>query len=357
MITKRGGAARGQTTANCRSPVGGWRRDTVSPDRPGRLSPPAARPGVRYLPHRGAGLRDDAKPVKAPGPPGRAVAAAAAWRIPDRDRNPYAGANRGCCAEVRRLRQRDHRFSRVTPSWHPGAGVPGHHGPDPGRAGPGEPTIRQGLAYYADAGVRVHGRRGAVRGCGAGGGRRGAGAGGVPRDAVRRGRCRIDQLAEELAHAPVRQSAWLRRTLAEVADGVRSAAEGDLRSLIRAAGLPAPIFNARLYIGPDLLAVVDAWWPDAGVAVEVDSREWHLLPEDSQRTVRRSRRLSAKGIIMLHVTPHQIRTEVEKIVADIRGALESGRARPPLAIRTLPAAGLASGQAGGRRGADTPGGS
>jgi very-short-patch-repair endonuclease len=161
----------------------------------------------------------------------------------------------------------------------------------------------------------------------------------VTADAVQRGRCRIDQLAEELAHAPVRQSAWLRRTLAEVADGVRSAAEGDLRSLIRAAGLPAPIFNARLYIGPDLLAVVDAWWPDAGVAVEVDSREWHLSPEDSQRTARRSRGMSAKGIIMLHVTPHQIRTEAEKIVADIRGALESGRARPPLAIRTLPAAG------------------
>jgi very-short-patch-repair endonuclease len=161
----------------------------------------------------------------------------------------------------------------------------------------------------------------------------------VTADAVQRGRCRIDQLAEELAHAPVRQSAWLRRTLAEVADGVRSAAEGDLRSLIRAAGLPAPIFNARLYIGPDLLAVVDAWWPDAGVAVEVDSREWHLSPEDSQRTARRSRGMSAKGIIVLHVTPHQIRTEAEKIVADIGDALESGRARPPLAIRTLPAAG------------------
>jgi very-short-patch-repair endonuclease len=161
----------------------------------------------------------------------------------------------------------------------------------------------------------------------------------VTADAVQRGRCRIDQLAEELAHAPVRQSAWLRRTLAEVADGVRSVAEGDLRSLIRAAGLPAPIFNARLYIGPHLLAVVDAWWPDAGVAVEVDSREWHLSPEDSQRTARRSRGMSAKGIIMLHVTPHQVRTEAEKIVADIRDALESGRARPPLAIRTLPAAG------------------
>ena len=99
------------------------------------------------------------------------------------------------------------------------------------------------------------------------------------------------------------------------------------------------MFNARLYIGPDLLAVPDAWWPDAGVAVEVESREWHLSPEDWERTMRRSRRMSAKGILVVHVTPHQIRTEAERIAADIRDALEAGRARPPLAIRTLPAAG------------------
>ncbi len=158
-------------------------------------------------------------------------------------------------------------------------------------------------------------------------------------DAVQRRRCRIDQLADELRQAPVRQSAWLRRTLAEVADGVRSAAEGDLRSLIRAAGLPPPMFNARLYIGPDLLAVPDAWWPDAGVAAEVESREWHLSPEDWNRTMSRSRRMGAKGILLVQVSPQQIKTEAERIVVDIRDALEAGRARPPLGIRTLPATG------------------
>lgn len=161
----------------------------------------------------------------------------------------------------------------------------------------------------------------------------------VAADAVQRRRCRVSQLAEELGQAPVRQSAWLRRALAEVADGVRSAAEGDLRKLIRAAGLPPPIYNARLYIGRDLLAVADAWWPDAGVAVEVDSREWHLSPEDWERTMSRSRRMTAKGIFMVHVTPHQIRTEAERIVADIWDALEAGHTRPALAIRTLRAAG------------------
>ena len=161
----------------------------------------------------------------------------------------------------------------------------------------------------------------------------------VAADAVQRRRCRLDQLIGELAHAPMRQSAWLRQALAEVADGVRSAAEGDLRSLIRAAGFPPPMFNARLYIGPDLLAVADAWWPDAGVAVEVESREWHLSPEDWERTMSRSRRMGAKGILLVQVSPHQVRTEVDRIVADIRDALAAGRARPPLAIRTLPAAG------------------
>jgi very-short-patch-repair endonuclease len=161
----------------------------------------------------------------------------------------------------------------------------------------------------------------------------------VAADAVQRRRCRIDQLAEELAHAPVRGSAWLRRVLAEVADGVRSAAEGDLRDMIRAARLPPPIFNARLYLGPELLAVADAWWPDAGVAVEVDSREWHLSPEDWERTMRRSRRMTTKGIFVVPVSPQQIRTEAERIVADIWDALEAGHARPALAIRTLRAAG------------------
>ena len=39
-----------------------------------------------------------------------------------------------------------------------------------------------------------------------------------------------------------------RSVLAEVAEGIRSTAEGDLRDLIRAARLPTPLFNASLYI-------------------------------------------------------------------------------------------------------------
>ena len=42
---------------------------------------------------------------------------------------------------------------------------------------------------------------------------------------------------------------------------------------------------------------------------------------------------------MVHVTPQQIRTEPERIVADIRSALRAGQDRPALPIRTLRAEG------------------
>ena len=155
--------------------------------------------------------------------------------------------------------------------------------------------------------------------------------------AVQLGRCRLDRLQEELTQGPVRGSAWLRQSLAEVTKGVRSGAEGDLGDLLCRSGLPAPMFNARLFAGKIFIAVADAWWPEAGVAAEVDSREWHLSPEDWEKTIQRHARMSAHGIIVLHFTPNQIRHEPARVVADIRSALAAGRARPALAVRALPA--------------------
>src|SRR5437660_6654743 len=48
----------------------------------------------------------------------------------------------------------------------------------------------------------------------------------VVADAVQLGRCTVSQLAEELRTGPVRGSAVFRSVLAEVADGIRSTAEG-----------------------------------------------------------------------------------------------------------------------------------
>jgi hypothetical protein len=100
-----------------------------------------------------------------------------------------------------------------------------------------------------------------------------------------------------------------------------------------------PYFNAKLFVGGAFLAMPDAWWPAVGVAIEVDSREWHLSPADWERTMRRHADMSAHGIIVLHFTPSQIRREPELVLAAIKRALASAAGRSPLGIRTVPASG------------------
>jgi very-short-patch-repair endonuclease len=155
--------------------------------------------------------------------------------------------------------------------------------------------------------------------------------------AVQRGICPIARLTEELADGPVQGSARLRQALAEDADGIRSVAEADLHDLITRSHLPEPMFNPRLFDGATFIATPDCWWPDAGVAVEVDSREWHLSPRDWERTLARHARMGAHGIVVLHFTLRQIRTKPDEVVSTIRAALAAGRGRPRTAIRALPA--------------------
>ena len=158
----------------------------------------------------------------------------------------------------------------------------------------------------------------------------------VVADAVQQRWCTVADLATELREGPIRNSAMFRSALADVAEGIRSVAEGDLRALIRAARLPTPLYNASLYVGDAFLARPDAWWPAAGVVVEVDSYEWHLSPEDADRTRKRHDLLLAAGVYPLHFSPRQIRSERAEVVRLIKDALEHGLRRPPLPIRTIP---------------------
>jgi hypothetical protein len=63
----------------------------------------------------------------------------------------------------------------------------------------------------------------------------------VVADGVQRSRVSVRELADELARGPVRGSARFRQALEEVAEGVRSSAEGDLRTLIKRERLPDPM--------------------------------------------------------------------------------------------------------------------
>lgn len=158
-------------------------------------------------------------------------------------------------------------------------------------------------------------------------------------DAVQNNHCAIGQLADELRVCGTPNGALLRKVIAEAADGVRSAPEAELRDLIVKAQMPMPLFNPRLYRpNGDFIACPDAWWPDAGVAIEIDSRQWHLSPDDWERTMTRHSDLGQYGIVTLHATPHQLRTNPAPFLRQAANAYKTGTARPRLNILTLPAA-------------------
>jgi hypothetical protein len=162
----------------------------------------------------------------------------------------------------------------------------------------------------------------------------------VVSDALLRGKCTLDELSEELAIGGLARSALFRRALEEVDDGVRSVAEADFRVLIQRSRLPEPVFNAQLYDASGrFIAMVDAWWQRAGVAAEVDSREYHTKVNDQDATTIRHNRLTARyGIHMVHYPPSRIRTQGRAVIAELDEAIRTGLARPPLPIAALPAA-------------------
>src|SRR5205085_2596150 len=111
-------------------------------------------------------------------------------------------------------------------------------------------------------------------------------------EAVQCRACSVVELTEELEAGPVKGSALFRAALAEIGDGVRSVAEADFRLLILRSGLPRPVFNAQLFDADGIfIATVDAWWQEAGVAAEIDSRAYHLAAADQDRTTERHDRL------------------------------------------------------------------
>jgi hypothetical protein len=153
---------------------------------------------------------------------------------------------------------------------------------------------------------------------------------------VQQGKCTVAQLIAELEAGPRKGSGALRAALEDVIAGADSAAEAELIRLIKASDLPEPMYNAKLFVGSEFLAKPDAWWPMAGVAAEVDSREWHLGPAEWAKDMARHEKMSAQGILVLHFTPNRIRNKPREVIGSLRSAIQNGQQHQPLAIRAIP---------------------
>jgi hypothetical protein len=149
--------------------------------------------------------------------------------------------------------------------------------------------------------------------------------------------CTLAELGTELAGGPSRGAALLRRGLRDAAKGIWSAAEGDLADLVERSDLEQPEYNVALYAEDGtLLGIVDVWWKRAGVAAEVDSREFHFEDGDWEKTMERHNYIAAHRVQLLHFTPRRIKSEGDGVLRELRIAIAEGHRNPPLPIRSVP---------------------
>lgn len=146
--------------------------------------------------------------------------------------------------------------------------------------------------------------------------------------AVQHRLCGVGELRSEVARAAGRGAARLRGIVEEVAAGVGSLPEAEFRRVVRAAGLPEPVWNARVYRADgEFLCSPDALWVDEGVAMEVDSLAYHGFGEARVRTIERARVMRAAGLTVVSVLPRQIRDDGPGVARMMRDALVEGRGR------------------------------
>jgi hypothetical protein len=187
-----------------------------------------------------------------------------------------------------------------------------------------EPAVIDGLPTaplaraLVDAGRRIQ-RRGDVDG--------------LVSEAVQRGLVDPGELLEEVRLAQVRGTAFVRAAARASLDGTHSGPEMDLRALLISAAVPAPLFNPDLIDAATgrFVARPDAYW-HCGVAVEVDSRQHHTIGQDFDRTLARDALLTSYGILVLHVTPGQLRQQPRIFLDRLRRTLDLASTRPAPAV-------------------------
>lgn len=152
---------------------------------------------------------------------------------------------------------------------------------------------------------------------------------------VQSGWCHPQDLHTELRAARLLTRPAIRAAAAELLAGVRSVAEALARDVLSTTDLPTPLWNARLHT-PDgtFLASPDAYWPDEGVALEIDSAEYHYTRDSWHATLHRRLRLESHGILVVSATPSMIRDTPSEVIAALRTllTLTTTRPTPPTAL-------------------------
>ncbi|MBB4662776.1 hypothetical protein [Conexibacter arvalis] len=128
----------------------------------------------------------------------------------------------------------------------------------------------------------------------------------------------IERVLERTRNRPGGGHAAIRAALADARAHrltvLRSELEGAFLTTVERAGLPRPLTNVVVH-GCE----VDAWWPDAQVAVEADGWQSHGTRKAFQRDREKGNRLALHGILLLRFTHHDVTRRPDRELAAALG--------------------------------------
>lgn len=140
-------------------------------------------------------------------------------------------------------------------------------------------------------------------------------------DGMRRGIVRRSQLLELLERSPGRSGVYALRGALSYERGpafTRSKAEQRFLDLVRRAGLPEPMANAKVE-GIE----VDFYWPVSGLVVEIDGYAYHSDRYAFERDRLRDAELQAAGLRVIRITWRQLTAQPDAVVETIAKALDA----------------------------------
>lgn len=148
-------------------------------------------------------------------------------------------------------------------------------------------------------------------------------------EAVQRGMCDPRDLQHEINQGSTIGSALPRRVVNEMNKGIRSAAEAWGRKVVDRSKLPGAEWNVALFDSDGrMLGIADCWWDDVGMALEIDSLEFHLGPAGYANTVEKHSRFTAAGVTIMHVLPSHLRDRPLAVIQQLRAAHKHAALRP-----------------------------
>lgn len=159
-------------------------------------------------------------------------------------------------------------------------------------------------------------------------------------EALQANRVEPGQLEEEFRLGQRKWTALARAAVREFRTGSASAPEAEFREGWESRGFPLLLWNASLHTPDGVhIATTDGFDPATGMAVEIESREFHSGSRWAA-SLARQRRMTSFGVVVVPVVPSELRADADGVYADVLRARERllGRPLPPVVVNAFRAA-------------------